>query len=146
MNTTKFCGSSKALRLDIASIFAGIGCSSFIYHLYLWNHFLQSQPREPNPALGFLYSMNNHGWYYYLSAIQKNEMTMLFCMAFAFFLLTAAVYPRDPAKKPWEGYATVAGIPWKYFWRSSTLSFGILWIAMPHLASLLVSKGIILNF
>jgi hypothetical protein len=144
MNPTESPHFSKALRRDLAAIFAGIAFASFVCSGDLWSRFMKSQPRNANPTLGLFYPMNNHGWIYYLSVAQITQMKVLVYIAFAFFLLATAIKPPEPTKKPWEMYAHVAQLPWKFFWGSLVLSFGILWLTSPHLASFLVSKGIIL--
>ena len=143
--TTKFSRFLRSHRRDLAAISAAFAVASFGYHIYLWSHFMESQPREPNASLGLIYPMNNHGWYYYLSAAQATQLAILIYASIAFSLLAFAVNLPVPTKQPWERYATVSQLPWKYFVGSLIVSVGTLWLASPYLASFLVSKGIIFD-
>jgi hypothetical protein len=106
---------------------------------------MTSQPREAGQALGLIYPMNNHGWYYYLSATQATQLTMLMYMSMAFCGLAFAVNVPIPKKPPWQKYALTTQLLWGHFLSSLVLSASTLWLTSPYLASVLVSRGIILN-
>src|SRR5580700_133463 len=81
----------KTYRQHLGAILLGAACASFIFSITLWNRFMQTQPRHPNLELGLIYSMNNHGWYYYLSATQADQMMISWYASFAFGITAALV-------------------------------------------------------
>lgn len=135
----------KIRRQDLALIFMGMAFASFGYHLYLWFRLMGTQPRMPDPALGLIYAMNNHGWYYYLSATQTTELGMLMYIFIALFVLAAITYGHHPVKHPWEKYRKPDVGSGIYFAVSLLLSIVALWSYSCSIASFLVSRGIILD-
>jgi hypothetical protein len=135
----------KEHRRNLAATLAGFSVASFWYHIYLWCRFMELQPRVASPTLGLIYPMNNHGSYYYLSATQATQLTMLFYTFVASSLLTAALNLPMQIKQPWEKYPAVPSLPWKTFWGSLVFSVGMLWLTSPHIASFLVFNGIIFD-
>jgi hypothetical protein len=105
---------------------------------------MRTQPREPRPALGLIYPMNNHGWVYYLSATESTQLGMLFYMTFVVFVLAVIIAGPNPIKRPWEKYAISVTGYGKYLLGSLIVSLALLWHSSFHMASVLVSKGIIL--
>lgn len=145
----------KPNRWDITAVAMGVAFASFGYFLFLWFRFMDTQPRRPEPTLGLIYSMNNHGSYYYLSATKVTQLSMpliifaIFALGFVGTFLLKKI-PRTPVKAPWEKYAVCPpGMPIsmpKSFYVSFVIFFTAWWLVCPHVASMLVSKGIILNF
>jgi len=129
-------------RRVYSSILVGTACACFLYSITLWNRFMQTQPRTAEPAKGAIYPMNNHGWYYYLSATQADQMMILRYSAFGFGLF--AFVTKAP-EKPWELYQSVSDISWTHFWRSVILSAAAAWLLSPYLASFLASKGVVFD-
>jgi hypothetical protein len=135
----------KDLRQNLALILAGMAFGSFGFHLYLWSYFMDHQPRNPNPAQGLVYSMNNHGWSYYLSATQATELGMLMYMSFALFVFGAIAYGRHPAKQAWEKHRMPDRGSGIYFVISLLFWGVVLWVSGYSLASFLVSNGLSLQ-
>jgi hypothetical protein len=54
--------------------------------------------------------MNNHGWYFYLSAAQATQLRMLVYISLGAFIL-AAFFFGAPQKTQWELYATPISAP-----------------------------------
>jgi len=141
-------------RWDIIAAAMGVAFASFGYFLFLWFSFMNSQPRNPVPAQGLIYPMNNHGGYYYLSAEQVTQLSMPHIIFAAILVLgfTGAFLfkiPLTPVRAPWEKYTVypqgmAIGTP-KIFYVSFVIFFTAWWLLSPHVASFLVSKGIILT-
>jgi hypothetical protein len=112
---TVFSRIRKIRRRDCTAFLGGIFFASFGYHLYLWFSFMGTQPRQPDAALGLIYSMNNHGWSYYLSATQAIQLGMLFYVFMALIILIAIAHGPNPVKLPWEKYTVAASGSGKYF-------------------------------
>jgi len=89
--------------------------------------------------------MNNHGWSYYLSATQAIQLGMLFYVFMALIILIAIAHGPNPVKLPWEKYTVTASGSGKYFFGALLLSILVLWLSSSYVASVLVSKGIILE-
>jgi hypothetical protein len=136
--------SERILRPVIAAISAGIATASWGFHLYLWFHFVAVQPRTPQPAKGLTHVMNNHGWYFYLSAAQDTQLRLLVYISLGTFIL-AAISFGAPKKRQWELYATPISAPLKYFLGSVLLWSVTLWHWSYCWSSILVSKGFILS-
>lgn len=138
-------GIRKMRRQDLAAILAGMAGSSFCCHYILWLQLMRTQPRKPDHALGLIYPMNNHGWYYYLSAIQATQLNLLVIASVALIILASITNGRFPIKMPWEKYSEeVVGNGW-YILISFLISAVIVWYSTPYVASYMVFKGFILN-
>ena len=98
-------------RRAISASFVGVAAASWAFHMYLWQSFLQSNPQTPNPDTGFSYVMNNHGFYYYLTAIQTTQLGLMVYLAGGAFLLATLVNGRTPEKQAWEVYAKPVQAP-----------------------------------
>ena len=55
--------------------------------------------------------MNNHGFYYYLTAIQTTQLGLMVYLAGGAFLLATLVNGRTPEKQAWEVYAKPVQAP-----------------------------------
>jgi hypothetical protein len=135
----------KIRRRDLAVTFGGIYFAFFGYFLFLWLGYLGTRPRQANPALDLTYPMNNHGWSYYLSAVEATQLDMLFNVSFLWLLLAALLTGRGTAKQPWEIYSTTVAGSERYFLVSLVATVALLRLASYWVASFLVSKGIILE-
>jgi hypothetical protein len=132
-------------RIDLGAIGAGFSMASLMYWFYLWFGFMDTQPMEPHPAAGLIYPMNNHGWVYYLSATDATQLGMLFTMFFMVFTLSAVVAGPPAIKRPWEKYPMQVTGYGKYLFVSLLGSLVLLRLTSFHMASVLVSSGIILQ-
>jgi hypothetical protein len=122
---------------SIVAVLAGVGAGSWVFHLYLWSRFMETQPRIPRPVEGLIYPLNNHGWVYYLSAAQSIQLWMMVWLAFV-FLLFAAVLGRMRVKR-WSLQSLPASA-------SSLLYFAaglLVWIAVLSLWSLKLASALV---
>jgi hypothetical protein len=159
---------SGGVRQNSALSLVGVALASAGCHFYLRASLAPCQPLEPNPILGQVYPINVHGASHYLSAIQTTELGLLiylFCIFFlagalltkqatqlgmllinTLFLLSSGVAPFESESMTQRelNRSEAMGAP-VYFFSSLLVSLFVLWFAASPLASLLVSKGIILN-
>lgn len=101
------------LRTYFAIVLAGIFAASFAAHLWLFYWYIAHRPAMPRPDLGLVYPLSNHGTYYYLSAVESEELALLFWCAFVAIMLLFIVVPKKflppPAQIPrWIGWVSVA--------------------------------------
>lgn len=134
----------KDRRQNIALILIGGAFASFTDWQLLWFRLMATQPRNPDVATGLIYPMNNHGWIYYLSAMQSNRLDLLACIFVGLFITGAATYGRIPVKLAWERYPPPAKGSVVYFLAAFALLIAVIWTASYPLASLLAGKGVIL--
>jgi hypothetical protein len=88
--------------------------------------------------------MNNHGWYFYLSAAQATQLRMLVYISLGTFIMAAILFGA-PQKRQWELYAMPISAPLKYFLGSVLLWTATLWLWSFRWSLILVSKGFILS-
>jgi hypothetical protein len=101
-------------RKALSAGLAGLATASWAFHNYLWRGFLKSNPRTPQPATGFTYVINNHGSYYYLTAIQATQLGMMVYLAGGAFVLAIIADGRVPKKQACEVYAKQIKVPAMY--------------------------------
>jgi hypothetical protein len=159
MNTERLM--SRRLRNDIAAVMFALFIAGFVTHLYLFEkYFYLRAASQPNPALGLVYPLNNHGAYAYLSATESTGMALLWRICFAAFLAAVVVTPKDWVKKdnmqPWITHASAGG-RWstdlgtpsrrhKILLAVSLVGFVALFrLAGPAVVEDLVRRGLILN-
>lgn len=90
----------KSARYDVVSAIAGLCAASGGTELFLFFSYFNSHPRNPNPALGLIHALNNHGSYVYLS---EHEWTGLSLLRTAFFVGMVSIFvilPKDPTLAP----------------------------------------------
>jgi hypothetical protein len=124
----------------MVAVLAGIAAGSWTFHLYLWSRFMEIQPRVPRPADGLIYPMNNHGWVYYLSAVQNTQLAMLVYIAIGCFVLAAILSGVKLRRwSPQSEPATVSSL--MYFGAGLLIWIAVLWAWSFRLASVLVARG-----
>jgi hypothetical protein len=85
----------RQIRTRIAAAIAGVLPASFVIHMWLFISYFDSHPREPNPELGLMRPLNNHGSYVFISDAESTGLALLiyaFIMAFGFMIL---VVPKE---------------------------------------------------
>jgi hypothetical protein len=139
-----FSNFGKNLQQNVAAVLMGCAFSSFGVHAYLWWYFTQTQPIEPNPQLGFIYSLNSHGHYFYLSATQSTQLWMCFYLFIPLAAISAIIHGPYPRKLPFEKYGPSESGNAIYLWISVLISGTFLWFASRPLAAILVARSVIL--
>lgn len=66
------------IRRYASSVLADLLLSGFATHLWLLYMYVGSCPREPDPARGFIYPLNNHGTYSYMNATDTMSMKLAY--------------------------------------------------------------------
>ncbi len=104
---------------------------------------MEVRPRMPNPGMGLIYPLNQHGTYFYVSASDATQVGMLFWIYFPLFFATAFSGSNRVNKRPWQKYEMPRphGLG-KYFFGTMILWLIILLLGCPRLASTLVNHGI----
>jgi hypothetical protein len=141
--TTPESGNKTKVRTNTAAVFGGVAAGSWVFHLYLWSRFMETQPRVPRAADGLTYPMNNHGWIYYLSAAQDTQLGIMVWLAIIFFVLAAVLTGmqlkwRSPKAEP----ATKSSL--LYFTAGLLVWIAVLTLWSLKFASVLVARGITL--
>ena len=98
-------------RRVLAAGLVGTAAASWVFHSYLWSSFMKSHPRKAQPETGFTYVMNNHGLYYYLTAIESTQLGLMSYLAIGAFLMAIVANGKVPEKRAWEVYAKQARFP-----------------------------------
>jgi len=82
-------------RLCATSAAAGLCASSFALYMILFFVYSSSQPKQPEPALGVIYPLNNHGSHVYLTRIQATGMNLLFVVFPIAFAMAIIALPKE---------------------------------------------------
>jgi len=133
-------------RSDAALAIFAICLVSFVTHLWLFYSYFGSRPRRPEPELGFLYKLNNHGSIVYVSKTETTGLALLM-IAFAIAgLATLVVAPKQ--------FAPHRGLKLSYptsvrRQRAVLLCSLAFWLAVilfvgPRIVDFVVGRGIIL--
>lgn len=127
--------------------------------LWLIFSYYSSRPTKPNPALGFVHPLANHGSYVYISDSESTGLALLMIGFFAGFLVAAifvtkeAIHP-PPGTARWVTYLSAAlktdfTHPTPRMRIISLFSLGVyivvIWILGPSIVHLVVSHGLILQ-
>jgi hypothetical protein len=75
----------------------GLGCSAF--YLGLIVHYSNVLPRTPQPQLGRIYPINNHGTVVYLTEHEQSELTLLFFAAFGFGISGGVLFASSKGRQ-----------------------------------------------
>jgi hypothetical protein len=145
----------RSARYDVVSAIAAVCAASFGTEMFLFFSYFNSHPTKPNPALGLIHALNNHGSYVYLS---EAEWTGLSLLRTAFFVGSVSIFvilPKDPSLAPpgtarWLTYFYVAKTHLisppprcKIIFLCSILSYiAVIYLVGPWVAHLFVSRGI----
>jgi hypothetical protein len=128
----------------MAAALLGVGMGSFVFHMALWVHLMDTQPTVPQPAKGLIYPLNNHGWVCYLSATQNTQLSLPVCVFFGCFVI-GAVLVSDKAVRALSVERTVNRLLSRTMVAALLISILILWACSHSLASALVAKGCVLR-
>ncbi len=149
----------RSSRNAVASAAVALCPASFGARLYLFYSDLSSRPQSPNPELGFVQSLNNHGSYVYVTDAESTGLALLSMAFMAGLLLALAIVPKDfilpPRGTPkWLTYVSAAAKtdlanPSKrlmtIFLSSLAFYLAVIILAGLSIADFLVSKGIVLD-
>ena len=103
----------RSVRNDIAASLLGFVMSSGATYMWLFFRYVGSRPPSPNPALGWVHALNDHGSYVYISATEATGLGLLFHMGFAAGLAAILIVPKDfilprPGTARWLTYVSFA--------------------------------------
>jgi len=92
--------SGRSVRNYIACAAVALCLPTFIIHMVLFFSYFSSHPTHPNPQTGFLYPLNNHGSYVYLTNVEATGLGLLMVgFGLGFFSGLVAV-PKEPILPP----------------------------------------------
>lgn len=145
----------KSARYDVVSALFALCAASFGTEMFLFFSYFNSHPTTPNPSLGLIHALNNHGSYVYLSETEWTGLSLL-RTAFAVGLFSIfLILPKDPGRAPagtarWVSYFyvekphSVDPPPrLKIIFLCSILFYiAVIYLAGPVAVHLLVSRGI----
>lgn len=94
---------ARSCRYDIAAATAALCPASFGTFLWLFFAYFSSHPTKPNRALGFVYALNNHGSYVYLSDTESTGLALLLNLFMAGIFCALVIVPKDPTSAPDAG-------------------------------------------
>jgi hypothetical protein len=128
------------MRRYIACALIGYYFANFGTTLWLDHYYVESRPRQPDPAAGLVHSFNEHGAYYFVTASEAAAEALSFWGAWISLLLAFLILPRS---KNWRtgledfrtDYFAVTLI-------AVLLSVGLIVFAGPGIASYASSRGI----
>jgi len=101
-NASQEAAMTRTIRNRVAIVIFAFFLVSFVLHLWLFYYCFAVDPELPHPERGFIYPLNNHGAYAYVTAIEATELSLLFNGCFVAFISLLVVVPKD------------------YIWRSTT--------------------------
>jgi hypothetical protein len=90
----------KSLRLNVACVAGALCVASFTTHTILFFAYFSSHPRQPDPELGLVYKLNNHGSYLYLTNTESTGLTLLMDAFLVGLFVTLVVVPKKPLLPP----------------------------------------------
>jgi len=153
---------SRVVRNYIAAMAQGVFVASFgTFILLVFFYTSLSRPKVPQPELGIVHRLNQHGFYGYLSDAESTGLSLLAMVCFASFLLAFAIVPKKfdlpPPETPrWLMYVGGTArfdlgnvspqLLKAVFLCSLILSLGLIFLWGHAIADFPVSKGIILQY
>jgi hypothetical protein len=90
----------RSARYDVVSALFALCAASFGTEMFLFFGYFNSHPTKPNPALGFIHALNNHGSYVYLSETEWTGLSLLKSVFFVGLVGIFVVLPKDPTLAP----------------------------------------------
>jgi hypothetical protein len=145
----------KSARYDVVSAIAGLCAASGGTGLFLFFSYFNSHPTKPNPALGLIRALNNHGSYVYLSQAEWIGLSLLRMAFFVGLVSIFVILPKDPTLAPpgtarWVTHFYVAKgnlvnpAPRikALFLASIVFYLALIYVAGPSIVHLLVSRSI----
>lgn len=82
------------LRRGLAAVLFGLFFAAFGVHMWLFDSYFASRPRTPQPDLGLVYALNNHGAHVYLTCAESRGVGLLFLASLAALTLAIAIVPK----------------------------------------------------
>jgi hypothetical protein len=131
----------RASRNEIASAASALCPASFGVYLWLFFSYFSSHPTKPNADAGFVYQLNNHGSYVYLSSTEATGLALLWVAFFAGFssVLIAGGVVQTDLTNPTPKLKAI-------FLFSLVFCVAVIWLAGRSIADFFVSHGIIFHF
>ncbi len=129
-------------------------------YLWLFYHYFSTRPSNPQPELGLVYALNNHGAYVYISAVESTGLAFLMWAFLAGFAAAVGIVPKKyivppPSTPRWLTYlpsfeAESAKEPTRndYILLVVSVAFflAVIILAGPSMAEFAVAHGIILSY
>lgn len=86
--------------LEVVSAVLALGL--FLIHMSLWEQYAHSRPTVPDPAVGRIYALNEHGVVVYLNSAEKYRLDLFIWAAGGCFLLAIliGVFLRKSWRRP----------------------------------------------
>lgn len=150
---------SQSQRMDVTAAACAIAVASFGAFLLLFFAYFVLRPAQPQPMLGMVYLLSNHGGRVYVTAAELTGLSLLMKVFLAALALTIVSAPKvfTRVRQTTPRWLRDAGVsvkidmgarPSSRFWRVFVLSAG-LYVAVISFAGrwivdALISRGIIL--
>jgi hypothetical protein len=80
--------------------------ASFLCHMWLFGDYQSNRPPQPQPEIGRIYPLSNHGTIVYITDVEATELYFLFFALFpllgsAGFCITSGKGLENPTRKQW---------------------------------------------
>jgi hypothetical protein len=147
----------RSVRYDVVAAIFALCTASFGTHMFLFFSYFNSHPTAPNPSLGLIHALNNHGSYVYLSDAEWTGLSLLRTAFVVGFFSIFLILPKDPSLAPvgtarWLTFFCVAKphlasppLRLKVIFLCSILVYvSVIYFAGPVIVHLIVSRGIFL--
>jgi hypothetical protein len=99
----------RKIRNYIGILFFVSAPIAFVTHLMLFFRYMTYRPTSPQPELGLIYLLNNHGSYFYLNSTESASLRLLQWAVVACAILGISIVPKKiilpPSSTPrWHAY------------------------------------------
>ena|SRR5436190_682060 len=99
----------RQIRNNIATACFALCPASFGAYLWLFYRYFSSRPSRPQPELGLVHALNNHGAYVYISDAESTGLAFLAGTFVVGFVLTMGIVPKKlifppPSTPRWLTY------------------------------------------
>jgi hypothetical protein len=88
------------IRRYIACVLFGFSPATFSTDLWLFSKYVKTRPLVPNYVLGLTHPLNNHGTYYYLSAVESASVDLAFWAGWIALFVATIVVPKEFVTPP----------------------------------------------
>jgi hypothetical protein len=120
--------------------------AGFASYLWLFFQYQSTRPNHPRPDLGFVHALNNHGSYVYINDVESTGLSLLMGMFFAGFMFSLIVVPKTYTSKGIEhDLIHPTRQQYKVLWIAIICYFSVIIFAGQHIASFIVSRGLVLS-
>ncbi len=136
----------RQVRNYIATACFALCLAGFPSYLWLFFQYQSTRPDHPQPDLGFVHALNNHGSYVFINDVESTGLSVLMGMFFVGFMLFLIVVPKTYTFKGID-HDLINPTPQQYkvLWIAMICYYGVIIFAGKHIAAFIVSHGLVLS-